>query len=233
VRKLALIAPCLLAGVAAGQQAQKAPEPQATPTVKVNVLNVCTPSAEEQAVLKNALAKANTKPVFAADFEIARGRATVKEAPASKYVRLRRDLPPESPLLTAQYSISVDEKTVIETLVLRMRDTKDFFEISIEDRVSAGVAPLPTVVAADTPASRIRIERLGKSSIALARCEGADQSAFEPLFRDASSLTAQYRKALGLRNAFRQEINWLGSAEPAKSPAPKKSAKPAADKKPQ
>jgi hypothetical protein len=127
----------------------------------------------------------------------------------------------------------VDEKTVIETLVLRMRDTKDFFEISIEDRVSAGVAPLPTVVAADTPASRIRIERLGKSSIALARCEGADQSAFEPLFRDASSLTAQYRKALGLRNAFRQEINWLGSAEPAKSPAPKKSAKPAADKKPQ
>ncbi|HEX7285012.1 MAG TPA: hypothetical protein VF532_02460 [Candidatus Angelobacter sp.] len=233
MRKLALIATSLLAAVAAAQQAQKPPEPQATPSVKVNVLNVCAPSAEEQAVLKSALVKANTKAVFAEDFEIARGRATVKDAPASKYVRLRRDLPPESPLLTAQYSISMDEKNTVEILVLRVRDTKDFFEVSIEDRVSAGAASPQTVVATDTPAARIRIERLGKSSIALARCEGADQSAYEPLFREASSIMAQYRKALGLRNSFRQEINWLGSAEPAKSAAPKKSAAPAADKKPQ
>jgi hypothetical protein len=233
VLKLALIAPFLLAAAAAGQQTQKPPEPQATPAVKVNVLNVCGPSAEEQAILKSALAKANVRAVFAGDFEIARGRATVTDAPASKYVRLRRDLSPESPLLTAQYSISMDEKNTAETLVLRMRETKDFFEISIEDRVSTGAAPPQTIVAMDTPASRVRIERLGKSSVALARCEGADQSAYEPLFREASSIMAQYRKALGLRNAFRQEINWLGGAGPAKSAAPKKSAAPAEEKKPQ
>jgi hypothetical protein len=232
VRKLVPIATFLLAAVAVGQQAQKGPEPQATPAVKVNVLNVCAPSLEEQAILKGALAKANVRAVFAGDFEIARGRATVTDAPASKYVRLRRDLWPESPLLTAQYSISMDEKNTVEILVLRMRDTKDFFEISIEDRVSTGAAPPQTIVAMDTPASRVRIERLGKSSVVLARCEGADQNAYEPLFHDASELMARYRKALGLRDAFKQDINWLGSVAPAKGAVPKKSAAPAAAKKP-
>jgi hypothetical protein len=93
-----------------------------------------------------------------------------------------------------------------------MRDPKEFHEISIEDRVSAGAASPLSVVAADTPAARIRIERLAKSSIVLARCEGADQSAYEPLFKQASDLIARYRGALGLRTAFRPDIAWLTSS---------------------
>lgn len=117
--------------------------------------------------------------------------------------------------MTAQYSMSTDEKITIETLVLRMRDPKDFLEISIEDRVSAEAASPLSIVATDTPAARIRVERLGKSSIVLARCEAADQSVYEPLFKQASDLAAQYRGALGMRTSFRQDIAWLSS--PAKS----------------
>lgn len=118
-------------------------------------------------------------------------------------------------MMTAQYSMSIDEKTMIETLVLRMRDPKEFHELSIEDRVSASAASPLAVVATDTPAARIRIERLGKSSVVLARCEGADQNVYEPLFKQASDLMAHYRAALGLRTAFRADIAWLAS--PAKS----------------
>lgn len=226
VLKPALLALFFLTAVAPAQQAQTPPQRQATPSIKVNVLNVCSPSTEDQAVLKNALAKARTRTVFAEDFEIARGRATVGDAPSSRYVRLRRDLPPESPLLTAQYSMSRDERNTIETLVLRMRDPKEFHELVLEDRVSTEAASPLTVLAADTPASRIRIERLGKSSVTLARCAGAGQNAYEPLFREASELMVQYRKALGLRDSFRQDINWLGNATPAKSSAPPAQKKP-------
>lgn len=181
------------------------------PKVKVNILNVCSPAADEQAVLQNALSKVSGNPVFAEDFEISRGRATLKEGPPSKYVRLRRDFTAQSPMMTAQYSMSTDEKTTVELMVLRMRDPKDFLEISIEDRLSASAASPLSVVATDTPAARIRVERLGKSSVVLARCDATDQSAYEPLFKEASDLIAQYRRALGLRAAFRADIAWLSN----------------------
>jgi hypothetical protein len=129
-------------------------------------------------------------------------------------VRLRRDFT-EGVLMTAQYSISTDEKTTVETLVLRLRDPKEFHEISFEDRVSSEAASPGSVLAADTPAARIRIERLGKNSITLSRCEGADQSAYDPLFKQASAIMASYRSALGLRSSFRSDIAWLSG--PAKS----------------
>lgn len=182
------------------------------PKIKVNILNVCTPSAEEQAVLKSALSKVSGNPTFAEDFEISRGRASLKDAPNSKFVRLRRDFTPQSPLMTAQYSMSIDDKAVIETLVLRMRDPKELHEISFEDRVSPNAASPVAVVGTDTPPARIRIERLGKSSIVLTRCETADQTIYEPLFRQASDLMAKYRLALGLRTSFRQDIAWLESS---------------------
>ena len=212
-----IVAACLL-GIAAGQQAGKKPDAsqQQQPPIKLNVLNVCTPSAEEQAVLKSALEKARTKAPFADDFEIARGRATIKDA-TSRYVRLRRDLAAQSPWLTVQYSISRDDQNTIETLVLRMRDPKDFHELSIEDRVSAGAASPAAVLATDTPASRIHVERLEKSSVALVRCPNADQTAYEPLFTEASEVMAQYRKELGLRSAFRADVNWLSGAEAKKA----------------
>lgn len=193
--------------VAAGAQTQ---QPEGQPQVKVNVLNVCTPSTDEQAALKSALVKVSGTPSLAADFEISRGSATLKDGP-SKYVRVRRDFSPQSPMMTAQYSVSLDEKVTIETLVLRMRDPKEFLEISFEDRVSATAATPVSVVATDTPAARIRIERLGKSSVVLARCEGADQSVYEPLFHQGSELMARYRGVLGLRTAFRPDVAWLGS----------------------
>lgn len=117
-------------------------------------------------------------------------------------------------MMTAQYSMSIDDKAIIETLVLRMRDPKELHEISFEDRVSADAASPVAIVGTDTPPARIRIERLGKSSVVLSRCEAADQSAYEPLFKQASDLMAKYRLALGLRTSFRQDIAWLGT--PAK-----------------
>lgn len=158
--------------------------------------------------------------MFAGDFEIARGRATLKDAPPSRYVRLRRDLEPQSPWETAQYSMSRDTRSTIETLVLRMRDPKEFHELSIEDQVSSDAASAAVVLSSDTPASRIRVERLGKSSVALARCPEVDQSAYQPLFNEASDIMARYRKEMGLRTEFRSDINWLdrgGLQKPAKA----------------
>lgn len=192
-------------------QAAQAQQPEGQPQVKLNFLNVCTPSADEQATLKSALVKVSGTPVFANDFEVSRGSATLKDEMPSKYVRLRREFTSQSPMMTAQYSVSLDEKVTIETLVLRMRDPKEFLEISFEDRVSSAAATPASVVATDTPTARIRIERLGKGSVVLARCEGADQSAYEPLFQQGSDLMARYRVALGLRTAFRPDIAWLGA----------------------
>lgn len=210
-----IITICVLVGVITGQQAEKKPEPekQDQPKVKVNYLNVCTPSAEDQAEIKSALTRVAARPSFAHDFEVARGRTTMQDASESKFVRLRRDLPAESPLLAAQYSMSTDPTNTIETLVLRMRDPKQFHELSLEDRVSTGAASPSAVLGVDTPVSRIRLERFSKNSIVLARCQDVDQSAYEPLFRQASEIMAQYRKALGLRDAFRTDIAWLNGAE--------------------
>ncbi|HSM88357.1 MAG TPA: hypothetical protein VLT16_19530 [Candidatus Limnocylindrales bacterium] len=224
-----------LAVAAAGQQAAKpaqSPGPssqgsqQGKPQVKLTYLNVCTPSAEEQAEIKSAFARVSGRPALGRDFEISRGRTTMENSEDSRFVRLRRDLAPESPLMTAQYSMSADPANTIETLVLRMRDPKQFHELSLEDRVSTEAAPPTTVLGVDTPVSRIRLERFSKNSIVLARCQDADQSAYEPLFREASDIMARYRKLLELRTAFRADINWL-NGKPARHPA----GGPAAPKK--
>lgn len=196
-----------------GWAQQEAAQPGAKPQIKVNYLNVCTPTQEEQAVIRDALSRVPLKPTFAVDFEVSRGRATLKDEPASRFVRLRRDYAAESSFMTAQYSMSTDQKSTIETFVARARDPKEFHEISIEDRVSKNAASPVAVVSTDTPADRVRIERLGKSSVVLARCEGADQSAYEPLFRQASDIMAQYRQALGLRGPFRSDISWLSAEQ--------------------
>src|SRR5207245_2957365 len=111
----------------------------------------------------------------------------------AKYVRLRREFPANSPLLTAQYSLSTDSTNTIEILVLHARDPKDFLEVVMENRVSAGAAAPLAVLKVDTPTSRVRIERLNKSSAVLSRCQDVDQSAYEPVFRQASDIMAQYR----------------------------------------
>lgn len=213
--KPAIVFLFFVAMTATGQQ-----ESQGKPEVRLNFLNVCTPSAEEQATLKDALSKIPVTPGFSGDFEISRGRTTLKDSPVSKFVRLRRDFIAESPWMTAQYSMSADTNNTIETLVLRLREPKDFHEISIEDRVSTEAASPVSVLAANTPAARVRIERLGKGAVALARCENVDQKAYEPLFKQASEIMARYRGSLGMRTTFRSDIEWLGGhAKPAKTPS--------------
>jgi hypothetical protein len=217
----ALTATFFLLGLAAAQQPEKKTNAAKSdqPQVKVNYLNVCAPPAGDQAEIKSAFAKVAAKPNFSHDFEISRGRTTMQDATESRFVRLRRDLATDSPLLVTQYSMSADPTNTIETLVLRLRDPKEFHEVSLEDRVSTGAAAPSAVLSADTPVTRIRLERLGKSSIVLARCQDADQRAYEPLFRQASEIMAEYRKALGLRDAFRTDIGWLNNGETKKAAA--------------
>src|SRR6058998_2483103 len=79
---------------------------QQQPPVKVNVLNVCAPSAEEQKEISSALARVPRQPLFSDDFEVDRGHSTLSENPAllqagvgaltssesssANYVRIRR-----------------------------------------------------------------------------------------------------------------------------------------------
>jgi hypothetical protein len=221
----AAIASTMAAGavVAAAQQ----------PPVKVNVLNVCAPAADEQKELSAALAKVPSKPVFGTDFEVSRGRSTLDPntpipgmqplpagaVSAAEWVRIRREFPAAALFSNVQYSFSVDSRNMVETLVLRLREPKDkdkdLLQVSIEDSASA-VASAAAMLSSTTPVSRVRLERFGKASVALARCSGeegtpaTDQSAYEPIFRDASSIMERYRDALGARKMVPEELARLG-----------------------
>jgi len=134
-----------------------------------------------------------------------------------------------------QYSFSNDGQNMVETLVLHVRDPKDLNQVSMEDSASA-ISSVATMVAANTPASRIRLERFGKSSVALARCTGAengpapDQSAYEPLFRSASEVLTNYRRLLAVGRTVSAELAQIPS--PGSKPAARnKLAKPTEEKK--
>jgi len=229
---------------------QQAPETQSTePQVKVNMLNVCAPSAEEQKEIAAALARVPKQPLFSADFEISHGRSTLSEPPnflqpgsgakmsdepsVANYVRIRREFSVQALFSSVQYSFSNDGQNMIETLVLHVRDPKDLIQVSMEDSASA-ISSAEGMVAANTPASRIRLERFGKSSIALARCTGSengpppDQSAYDPLFRSASEVLANYRGLLGVRRTVPAELAQIPGTGTKASDKPK-SAKPAAN----
>ncbi len=207
---------------------QQAAEPSsAQPQVKVNLLNVCTPSAEEQKEIAAALARVPKQPLFAPDFEISHGLSTLTDSPnflqpaqsaqmsdepsVARYVRIRREFAVQALFARVQYSFSNDGQNMVETLVLHVREPKDLIQVSMEDSASA-IGSAETMVAANTPVSRIRLERFGKSSIALARCTGSengpppDQSAYEPLFRSASEVLANYRTLLSVRRTVPAEL---------------------------
>lgn len=229
---------------------QQAPEtPPAQPQVKVNMLNVCTPSAEEQKEIAAALARIPKQPLFGPDFEISHGSSTLTDAPnflqpgsstgepsVARYVRVRREFAVQALFASVQYSFSDDAQNMIETLVLHVRDPKDLIQVSMEDSASAVSSP-EAMVAANTPASRIRLERFGKSSIALARCNGSengpppDQSAYEPLFRSASEVLTNYRSLLGVRQTISVELAQIPAAGTHKAGAKPKSPKSAAAEK--
>jgi hypothetical protein len=212
-----------------------------TPPVKVNVINVCTPSVDEQKELTSALAKVPAKLTFASDYEVARGHSTLDQSTAipgmqplppgasssADWVRVRREFPASAPFTNAQYSFSVDSKNMIETVVLRLREQKDLMQISIEDSASSVASPA-AMLSTNTPVSRIKLERFGKPSVALARCSGAegpatDQTAYEAIFKAASSIMSRYRDELGVRRMVPQELARLGWGTTAKAGAVKKS----------
>jgi hypothetical protein len=215
---------------------------QPTPPVKVNVLNVCKPSADEQKELTSALAKIPAKPAFGADYEVARGHSILDQSTpipgmpalppgavsAADWVRVRREFPEGTAFSNVQYSFSVDSTNMVETLVLRVRDPKDLMQISIEDSASA-VASATAMLSTSTPVSRVRLERFGKSSVALSRCsaeEGnpTDQSAYEPIFHAASAIMEHYRDALGARKMVPQELAHLRAGAEKSSTTPTKAS---------
>ena len=201
--------------------------------VKINYLNVCTPSVEEQKELSGALARIPAHPRFSEDFEVSRGRTSLteppiklagvetEEAPAaaggtSKWVRVRREFAADSPFVSVQYSVSVDQKNIVETLVFRSREAKDVIQTSLEDSVSASSDPLQ-VLRVDTPVDRVRIERFGKSSVVLTRCPSADQKTYQPLFDQGSSVLAHYRGILGVQQIVPADLKRLGVGASAKA----------------
>jgi hypothetical protein len=226
---------------------QQAPEPAANqPQVKVNVLNVCTPSAEEQKEIAAALARIPKQPLFSSDFEVSHGLSTLtdtanflqpgqsaqvsSEPSVARYVRIRHEFAGQAWFSSVQYSFSDDGQNMVETLVLHVRDPKDLIQVSMEDSASA-ISSVSTMVSANTPVSRVRLERFGKASIALARCNGSengpppDQSAYEPLFRSASGVLADYRSLLGVRRTVPAELAQIPAAG-TKAGAKSKLAKP-------
>jgi hypothetical protein len=213
--------------VAHAQDPPKPEEKPQGPPVKVNYLNVCTPSDAEKDEINAALDRIPKKAAFAQDFEVTRGRSTMQDAEPARYIRLRRDLSGDPLFSNVLYSLSTDASDTVETLVLKVRDPKDLFSIALEDQVSAAASSPASVLDVNTPVSRIKLERFGKANLVLARCPTADQSAYEPLFNKASTLLAGYRKSLGLHSMFRMDINWLTSpTAKAKAAPPKAAAKP-------
>jgi hypothetical protein len=201
------------------------------PPVKVNVLNVCTPSAEEQKEISSALARVPRQPLFSEDFEVARGRSSLAESPGflqagqsaqlsdepsvASWVRMRREFSLQALFSTVQYSFSNDGKNMVETLVLHVRDPKDLVQLSIEDSASSVTSPA-AMLSSSTPASRVKLERFGKSSVVLARCSASeggaapDQSAYESLFASASAIMTNYRSLLNARRTVPDELGKVG-----------------------
>lgn len=224
-------------------------QPSSQPQVKVNVLNVCSPSAGEQQEIASALARVPKQPLFGLDFEVDRGRSSLEVGPGflqpgsggqmssdpgtANWVRIRREFSVQALFSTVQYSFSIDPKNMVETLVFRVRDPKDLLQVAIEDSASAVTTPA-TMLTSSTPASRIKLERFGKSSVVLARCSASeggpapDQSAYEPLFQSASAILSNYRGLLGARTTVPEELQRIGGAAekkpPERTPAAKKPA---------
>jgi hypothetical protein len=220
------------------------------------MLNVCAPSAEDQKEIAAALAHIPRQPLFTEDFEVSRGRTTLTDKPGfveagqsarfsaepttALWVRMRREFSLQATFSTVQYSFSVDRQLMVETLVLRVRDPKDLMQVAIEDNASAVTTPV-SMLSADTPPTRIKLERFGKASIVLARCLGdpsagqpaPDQSAYDPLFRSGATILSAYRSLLGVRHTVPDELARMQQHAPAATKsksAPKPlTKKPAAD----
>ena len=225
---LTLLLSTLVLATSAFTQEQPPAKTSAGPPVKINYLNVCNPSDAEQQTLADALARIPRAARFSADFEISRGRSTMPEVPVAHWVRIRREFPASAFFSSVQYSVSLDENGIVETLAFRVRDPRELLLVTMDDSVSAA-ADVAATLAQNTPAEHIKVERFGKSSVALRRCPRADQSAYEPLFRSASEIMAAYRAALKVRTTVPGDLGHLGGLpKPAGNPKASAAPKPEA-----
>jgi len=97
---------------------------------EVNMLNVCSPSADEQKEITAALGRIPRQPLFSQDFEVDRGRSTLDEPPPhsfraaalrrflpiprfASWVRIRREFSVQAVFSTVQYSFSSDGKKYV------------------------------------------------------------------------------------------------------------------------
>jgi len=94
------------------------------------------------------------------------------------------------------------------------------------------VTTAANMLSTSTPASRIKLERFGKSSVVLGRCAGTegspapDQSAYEPLFRSATAIVTNYRNLLAAPTTVPAELVRVNSVEASKTkPAAKDGTK--------
>jgi hypothetical protein len=158
------------------------------------------------------------------------------QASVASYVRIRHEFSVQALFSSVQYSFSDDGQTMVETLVLHVRDPKDLMSLSLEDSASS-VSSVEAMLSSNTPVNRVRLERFGKSSLALARCSGTeagpapDQSAYEPLFRSASEVLANYRTLLGVRKTVPAELAKVAPAAKAQTMPASKTKPPAEEKK--
>ena len=256
IRNVIAIFIALFSSLACAQQPSQPPAKKSTsqPQVRVNMLNVCTPSKDEQEQITSALSRIPKQPLFSQDFEVDRGRSTLDQQPdflpvnerthvskdtdSAAWVRIRREFAVQALYSTVQYSFSQDSKNMVETLVFKVRDPKDLLQVSIEDDASSVTSPA-AMLGTNTPVSRIRLERFGKSSIVLARCAttatgpAPDQSAYEPLFQTASAIGNDYRNLLRVPQTVPEELDRVASVatkdsakRSPKKPVPRKDAAP-------
>jgi hypothetical protein len=249
LRKLLLI--LISANFGSSAAAQQPPSPP-QPKVKVNLLNVCTPSPEEQKEIASALARVPKQPLFGLDFEVDRGRSTLEQspnflqpgsgvhgspdAPTAEWVRIRHEFAVQALFSSVQYSFSMDSQNMVETVVFHVREPKDLMELSLEDSASSVTSPAD-MLASSTPVTHIKLERFGKSSVVLARCPASenglppDQSAYEPLFTGATAVLGNYRSLLNAGHLVPEEMARIGGATAPKADPGSKLRRPSKPQK--
>jgi hypothetical protein len=96
-------------------------------------------------------------------------------------------------------------------------------QVSLSDAITARTDPA-SALSVNTPTNRIRLERFGKSSIVLARCPTADQSAYQGYFASASDIMSAYRAALAVRKTVVDDLARIADANAKPASAAKKSS---------
>ena len=235
-----LIAPILLAILAALPAFSQEAGSEAKPQIQVNFLNSCRPAEAEAEQMRQLLQLLRKRPAFSSDFEISRGVTTMSEAdshaaaaaiqraageqdapPASpatagpgrvssRWVRMQREFGEKAALINVQYSLTLEKGQAGEVLALHLRDTSLAMQLLISNSVTGGAAE---VLGHDTPPERIRMERFGKPSIMLARCPQSDQTAYEPLFSAAFEILREYRRAMNIAAIVPSELSRLDSVK--------------------